>query len=229
MSAAGPVPVPLVDVRAARLAQATTAALVALALAARAPWLLALPALQCAASALLGRRGNLAVRLFEAVVAPRLAGRRLEDARPPRFASAVGAAALLAAMGAHAAGAPGPGWALATIVGILALLAAATGLCLGCWLYRAGAAARGLRPGAPRHIDLDEIGAPAADGLVVEFTHPLCSDCRDLDAHLRREGHLVFAVDVSVRPDLARKYGIAAVPLAVAVRADGTVERRVRR
>jgi len=34
-------------------------------------------------------------------------------------------------------------------------------------------------------------------------------------------------VDVSRRPDLARKYGVAVVPLAVAVDADGRVTRRI--
>jgi hypothetical protein len=35
-------------------------------------------------------------------------------------------------------------------------------------------------------------------------------------------------VDVSRRPDLARKYGVAVVPLAVAVAHDGRVTGRVR-
>jgi hypothetical protein len=34
-------------------------------------------------------------------------------------------------------------------------------------------------------------------------------------------------VDVSRRPDLARKYGVAVVPLAVEVGADGAVRRRL--
>jgi hypothetical protein len=34
-------------------------------------------------------------------------------------------------------------------------------------------------------------------------------------------------VDVSRRPELARKYGVAVVPLAVAVRADGSVARQI--
>jgi len=167
--------VPLVDVRAARLAQATTAVLVIAAAVLRSPALLLLPLAHCAASALLGRRGNLPVVAFDALLRPRLGEARLEDARPPRVASAVGAALLAAAVLALAAGQAAPAWSLALLVGSLALLAAATGFCLGCWIYRLAAPLRGVRPGSPRHIDLAEIGAPASDGLVVEFTHPLCS------------------------------------------------------
>jgi hypothetical protein len=36
-------------------------------------------------------------------------------------------------------------------------------------------------------------------------------------------------VDVSRRPDLARKYGVAVVPLAVEVGPDGAVRRRISR
>jgi len=220
--------VPLVDVRAARLAQATTAVLVIAAAVLRSPALLLLPLAHCAASALLGRRGNLPVVAFDALLRPRLGEARLEDARPPRFASAVGAALLAAAVLALAAEQAALAWSLALLVGSLALLAAATGFCLGCWIYRLAAPLRGVRPGSPRHIDLAEIGAPASDGLVVEFTHPLCADCIDLHARLVGSGRPVFPVDVAARPDLARKYRVAVVPLAYAVRPDGTVERRVR-
>jgi hypothetical protein len=128
-------PAPLVDVRAVRLSQALVAALVVVALASGAWELLALPALHLASSAALGRRGNLAARAFDAAVAPRLGAGPLEDARPPRFASGIGAALLAASLLAHAAGAPVVGWALALAVGALALVAAATGACVGCWAY----------------------------------------------------------------------------------------------
>jgi hypothetical protein len=220
--------VPLVDVRAARLAQATTAVLAIAAAAFRSPALLLLPVAHLAASALLGRRGNLPVLAFDALLRPRLAEARLEDARPPRFAAAVGAVLLAGALGALAAREAALGWSLALVVGGLAFLAATTGFCLGCWIYRLAAPLRGVRPGSPRHIDLADLGAPASVGLVVEFTHPLCADCVDLHARLVGSGRLVFPVDVAARPDLARKYGVAVVPLAFAVRPDGTVERRVR-
>jgi thioredoxin-like negative regulator of GroEL len=61
----------------------------------------------------------------------------------------------------------------------------------------------------------------------VQFTHPLCTDCRDLEAELRGAGRRVVTVDVSERPELARKYGIALVPTAVAVDGTGRVAARV--
>jgi len=127
--------VPLVDVRAARLSQALVASLV-LAAAALGAWkLLALPALHLALSAALGRRGNLAVRAFDLFLRPRLGPPAFEDARPPRFASLVGAIFLAGSLLAHAASAATLGWALALSVGGLALVASTTGACLGCWAY----------------------------------------------------------------------------------------------
>jgi hypothetical protein len=137
-------PVPRVDVRAARLSQSLVAALVGAALLLRLPALLALPALHLALSAALGRRGNAAVRFFDAALRPRLGPPTFEDARPPRFANLVGATFLAAALAAHAAGATALGWALAGIVGALALVASTTGACLGCWLYGYLGPLRGL-------------------------------------------------------------------------------------
>lgn len=126
---------PRVDVRAARLSQALVAGLVVLALLLRAPALLAVAGIHLALSAALGRRGNVAVRFFDAALRPRLGPPAWEDARPPRFASLVGATFVALALVAHAAGAAALGWALAGIVGALALVAASTGACVGCWLY----------------------------------------------------------------------------------------------
>jgi thioredoxin-like negative regulator of GroEL len=61
----------------------------------------------------------------------------------------------------------------------------------------------------------------------VQFTHPLCSDCRVLALRLAREPRPLVLVDVSRRPDLARKYGVTVVPTAVVVRADGRVAGRI--
>lgn len=137
-------PAPRVDVRAARLSQGLVAALIVAALALRAPALLALAGVHLALAAAVGRRGNVAVRFFDAVLRPRLGPPAWEDARPPRFASLVGATVVALALLAHGAGAPGLGWALAAIVGALALVAAATGACVGCWLYGYLGPLRGL-------------------------------------------------------------------------------------
>jgi hypothetical protein len=130
-----PSPVPRVDARAARLSQALVAALVALALVLRAPALLAVVGIHLALSAALGRRGNVAIRLFDVVLRPRLGPPAWEDARPPRFANLLGATVILLALAAHAAGAATLGWGLAALVGTLSLIATSTGACVGCWLY----------------------------------------------------------------------------------------------
>ena len=62
--------------------------------------------------------------------------------------------------------------------------------------------------------------------VVVLFTHPLCTECHELETRLVAEGRQLVTVDVTERPDLARKYGIAVVPTAVAVGA-GVVTARI--
>jgi hypothetical protein len=151
----------------------------------------------------------------------------VEDARPPRFANAVGVAVLGAATAAHAAGLATLGWTLGLLVAGLALLAAATGFCAGCEIYRLGARVRGIRSHRLERIDLPDLGLSPGGEVVVEFTHPLCTDCRALEARLRADGRRVVTVDVSSRPELARKYGIAVVPTAVTVGGDGAVSARL--
>jgi hypothetical protein len=134
-----------VDERAARLSQAATGLLVVLALLLGAPALLALPALHLAAALALGPRGNLVLRLFDALIAPLLRTRPAEDPRPLRFANAIGAAFLSASLLLHAAGLGIAGWAVAAVVATLSLVAAATGFCVGCRFYWLVAALRRAR------------------------------------------------------------------------------------
>lgn len=217
----------VIDSRAPRFNQSVVA-LLALTAFATGFWpLLALLALQLAASVALGRRWCLPCAFYFAVVQPRLGEGPLEDARPPRFANLLGAVFLSAASLAHLAGLHRVGWALGLLVAALAALATVTGLCIGCEAYRLLARARGIRARALDRIDLAELGVDSQGELVVQFTHPLCADCQDLERRLSGEGRRVVLVDVSRRPDLARKYGVALVPLAYSVRADGTVGDRV--
>ena len=103
-------------------------------------------AVALALGAAFGPRFGPFLRLYAEVIAPRLGPPAvLEDPRPPRFASAVGVAFLIAATVAFAAGAPGLAWALAVVVAALAGLAATTGLCIGCELYLLLARRRGVR------------------------------------------------------------------------------------
>ncbi len=141
---------PTVDSRAVRFSQGAVVALVALAAALRSWPLLALPAIHLALAGLIGPRANVFGRLFVRLVRPRLADDSPEDARPPRFASQVGATALAVSLAAHAAGLAALGWALAAIVAGLALLSAATGFCVGCRLYWIVALVRRGRPAPSR-------------------------------------------------------------------------------
>jgi hypothetical protein len=188
-------------------------------------WLLAA---QLAIGLTFGRRYCLPCLFYFEVVQPRIGEGPIEDSRPPRFANILGIVFLSAATVAYAAGAATIGAALGLAVAALALLAATTGLCVGCEMYKLGARLRGITRRPFARVDLVELGAADVAGeLVVEFTHPLCTDCRELERDLRAAGRRVVTVDVSRRPDLARRYGVAYVPTAVAVDGTGRVTARI--
>lgn len=217
----------VIDERAPRFNQATVGLLALLGTLTGWWGLYALLALQLTVGLVLGRRWCLPCVLYFEVVQPRLGEGRLEDSRPPRFANQVGAVFLWSATLGSAGGLGGLGAVLGGTVAALALLAAATGLCVGCLIYAAVARLRGLRNGAMERVDLAELGVPDGQGALVQFTHPLCADCQVLTARLREARREPVLVDVSRRPELARKYGVAVVPLAVEVGADGAVVGRV--
>jgi hypothetical protein len=190
--------------------------------------ILGLLAAQLAIGLRFGRRWCLPCLLYFDVIQPRFGEGPIEDSRPPRFANMVGVAFLGTATLAHAFGLSTVGWGLGLIVAALALLAATTGLCVGCEMYRFGARISGIRPGRIERVDLAEMGAAGRTGeIVVQFTHPLCTDCHTLERELVAAGRDVFTVDVSRRPELARKYGVALVPTAVAVTPAGIVTARI--
>ena len=217
----------VIDARAPRFNQAAIG-LLALVSFATGWWpLLALLAAQLAVGLTLGRRWCLPCLGYFELVQPRFGEGPIEDSRPPRFANAVGVALLGAASLAHVAGLSTLGWALGLLVAVLALTAAATGLCAGWEIYRIGARLRGVRSHRLDRIDLTDLGVAPNGEVVVQFTHPLCSDCRALELRLREEGRAVVTVDVSRRPELARRYGVALVPTAVAVSGTGAVVSRL--
>lgn len=128
------------DPRGPRFGQALTGSLTLAAFLLDQPLLVAGLALVLGAGALLGPRSNLWAQLYKRLVQPRLSPpASLEHPAPPRFAQALGAlflasaALLLLPLASGLAAAIG--WALVLIVSGLALLAALTGLCLGCELY----------------------------------------------------------------------------------------------
>jgi Domain of unknown function (DUF4395) len=126
----------MVDPRQPRFGQAVTGT--ALALAFLFGWAPALPILGAVlgAASVLGPRGNLYAVLWRGIVRRLGPPSELEEAAPPRFANTVGFLFLAAASVAiYGFGAEAVAWTLALLVSGLALLAAATGLCVGCELY----------------------------------------------------------------------------------------------
>jgi hypothetical protein len=176
----------------------------------------------------LGRRWCLTCVAYFTLVQPRFGEGELEDSRPPRLANMMGCAFLAAAAAAWWLGAPTVGVVLGALVAALALLAAVTGFCTGCEIYRLSARLRGISPRHQGRIELADL--PAADlggRAYVEFTHPLCGECRQWERRLAAGPEPLLRIDVRERPDLARKYGVAVVPTVLAVGADGVVLERL--
>ena len=218
----------VIDARAPRFNQAAVG--IGALLAVLTGWwgFVALLALQLAVGLRFGRRYCLPCRFYFDVVQPRVGEGPIEDSRPPRFANQVGVTVLAASTLAYVAGLPLLGAGLAGLVATLALLAASTGFCLGCEIYRLGARITGVRGGQLRRIDLADIGVTdATPGLVVSFGHPLCSDCHALETEIKASGRPLVSIDVRKERGLARKYGIAVVPTAVTLAADGNVIGRL--
>src|SRR6478735_9076630 len=199
----------VIDAHAPRVNQAVIGAVALLAVATGWWPLLGLLCLQLVLGLTMGRRWCLACVAYFELLQPRIGEGPLEDA------VVLGAATL-----AYAVGVPLAGAVLGLLVAGLALLAAVTGLCTGCEIYRLGARLRGIGSRRITRIDPADVGG-VTDGAVVQFTHPLCSECHRLERDLRGQGRSVITVDVRNRPDLARKYGVAIVPTAIAVDGSG--------
>jgi hypothetical protein len=218
----------VIDARAPRFNQAVvgTAALAGAVLGW--PLLWALMGAQLLVGLTLGRRFCLTCLAYFALIQPRFGEGELEDSRPPRLANAIGFVFLSAAALAWWLGSPAAGTALGALVAFLALLAAASGFCAGCELYRLSARLRGISPKRHSHIEPADLGTlDGHDRAFVEFTHPLCGECREWERRLSGEPDPLVKLDVRERPDLAGKYGIAVVPTVLAVAADGTVLERL--
>lgn len=218
----------VIDARAPRFNQAVVG-VVALAGALFGwPLLWALMGAQLLIGLTLGRRFCLTCIAYFELVQPRFGEGKLEDSRPPRLANAIGFAFLSAAALAWWLGSPAVGTALGALVAFLALLAAASGFCAGCEVYRLGARLRGISPRRHSRIEPADLGTLNGHGRAfVEFTHPLCGECREWERRLSAEPDPLVKLDVRERPDLARKYGVAVVPTVLAVGSDGTVLERL--
>ncbi|MCA1568937.1 MAG: DUF4395 family protein [Chloroflexi bacterium] len=217
----------VIDARAPRFNQATVGAVSLLSVLTGWWPLLALLAAQLGIGLRFGRRYCLPCVAYFEIVQPRFGEGPIEDSRPPRFANQVGFVVLSSATVAHLGGLTALGIGLGWLVAGLALLAAATGLCVGCEMYRIGARLRGIRHREIDRVELAELGDPQGIGgrgeLVVAFSHPLCTECRSVIGELAAGSQRWVSVDVRERPDLARKYGVALVPTLVRVAADGRV------
>lgn len=122
-----------VDPRGPRLAAGLTTLVLALVLVTGSPWLLLAQAVVFALGTV--DRSPYGV-VFRRLVRPRLAPpAELEDARPPRFAQAVGLAFALTGLLGFALGSELLGVLATASALVAAFLNAAFGVCLGCELY----------------------------------------------------------------------------------------------
>jgi hypothetical protein len=211
----------VIDSRAPRFNQAVIGSLALLAFLLGLEWLPAVLAAQLAIGLTFGRQYCLPCLFYFEVVQPRVGEGRLEDARPPRFANLLGVVFLGGATVAFLAGAGAVGWTLTLLVAGLALLAASTGLCMGCEAYLLLARVRGVR--VERHpmrgqVEPADFGLDTGDGAVaVLFASPYCLACRRWSEELEAAGAAVTRVDVRERPDLAVRYAVRHTPLVLAV------------
>jgi hypothetical protein len=218
----------VIDARAPRFNQATVG-VVSLVAVLTGWWpLLGLLALQLGIGLRFGRRYCLPCVAYFELVQPRFGEGPIEDSRPPKFANQIGFVVLTSATLAHVLGFGVVGNGLGLLVAGLALLAATTGLCVGCEMYRIGARLRGIRRQSVDRVELADLGASLPAGeLMVAFSHPLCTECRSVESELAAGPHAYVSVDVRDRPDLARKYGVALVPTVIRIAADGRVLQQV--
>jgi hypothetical protein len=218
----------VIDSRAPRFNQAVVGIVALAGVVLGWPLLWALMGAQLLLGLTLGRRFCLTCLAYFELIQPRLGEGELEDARPPRLANMIGFAVLTTAALAWWLGSPPAGTTLGALVAFLALLAAASGFCAGCELYRLSARLRGISPRHHNHIDPSDLGG--LDGhsrAFVEFSHPLCAECREWERRLSEGPDPLVMLDVRERPDLARKYGVTVVPAVFAVAADGMVLERL--
>ncbi len=167
---------------------------------------------------LIGPRWSPLAWVFRAIARPPA---RLEPAAPVRFAQGIGVVLLGAAAVLLALGLPSVAWVLVGLVGGLALLAAITGVCVGCEAYRLLLRLRRSGGGPDARADL---GLDGPGPWLVLLTAPGCARCGPAARELSREAgpRTVVQVDLARRPSAAR-LPVRSVPAALAVGTDGRV------
>ena len=134
-----------IDPRGPRFNQAVLTIVLMVAFVLDIRWLVPVMGVVLLVGAALGPRFGPFLRLYAAVIKPRLpAPKHLEDPRPPRFAALVGTVFLAGSTLAFAGGNEVVAWALALVVAMLAGVAAISGLCIGCEVYLFVARRRGV-------------------------------------------------------------------------------------
>jgi hypothetical protein len=217
----------VIDRRAPRFNQAITGVVALLGVVFGWPLAWALMATQLLIGLTLGRRFCLPCLAYFVLVQPRFGEGPLEDSRPPRLANVIGTAFLGSAALAWWLGAPTLGIVLGSLVAGLAMLAASTGFCAGCEIYRVSARLRGISPRHHGRIEPADLNGVRGGAAYVEFTHPLCAECREWEERLSSEAEPLLTLDVRDRPELARKYGIGVVPTVFRIGSDGAVLERL--
>jgi hypothetical protein len=214
----------VIDSRAPRVNQAVIGSLALVAVLTGTEWILPVLAAQLAVGLTFGRQYCLPCLFYFEVLQPRVGEGALEDSRPPRFANLVGVVFLTVASVAIYAGAETLGWALASVVAALALLAATTGLCLGCEMYLLWVRVRRL---TPTRLDPRELALRGDGVTILEFASRYCLACQQWERVLEEQRLPWAKIDVGDRPDLVRRYRIAHTPQLLAVTPNGEVLDRV--
>ena len=217
----------VIDKNAARFSQGFTGLIALLGIVFGWPLAWALMAAQLLIGLSFGRQYCLPCLAYYTLIQPRVGEGELEDSRPPRLANMMGCAFMAAAAAAWWLGSPTAGMIIAGMVTVLATLAASTGLCVGCEVYRLVARLRGIKPSHHDHIEPADLPGLPGDGAYLEFTHPLCSECHEWERKLSEDSQPLLTVDVSERGDLAHKYGVTVVPTVFRLAGDGEVLERL--
>lgn len=217
----------VIDRNAARFSQGFTGLIALLGIVFGWPLAWALMSVQLLIGLAFGRQYCLPCLAFYTLIQPRIGEGELEDSRPPRLANMMGCGFMAAAAAAWWLGSPVAGMAIAGMVTVLAALAASTGLCVGCEVYRLVARLRGIKPSHHDHIDPADLVGLGASGAYLEFTHPLCSECHEWERKLSGGTEPLLTIDVSERSDLAHKYGVTVVPTVFRLAGDGEVVERL--
>jgi hypothetical protein len=126
----------MIDPRGHRFGAGVSAAVLLLAFAIDAPWLVAVALASIGVSAAFGLRWSIYGAAWRRIVrALALPPTTPEHEYPPRFAQTLGSVVLVLSLAAFGLGAESIGWGLAFAVAGLQSLLALTGYCLGCRLY----------------------------------------------------------------------------------------------